>query len=334
MSHAEDERSDPSTPQRISRLSEADKAACDRLLEDGLAPDAAPRNEREAALLNLLEVIDRYPDGEPRSDLVASTLARIDDEEAKRQRDWTVSPDVAEKARLIRLPDSFAIAAALLLAVSIGVPLYNQLDSRQEIASSQMRQQAIGQAIAGFASDNGDALPIDLDLFGSDGAPTPANTPAGHLNPVHHPWSSHLGVLVSEERIPEGMLYTKIEAQANGERGQRSLVAYRVPFQISAHRFAGTYKPGSFLLGDCNPVIEAIRQNGQPCDSGVGANNHGRTRLVVINFRLETSILRSPWLENDSSSTEDNIWVAHDYAHDAATETLTPEDHHDTVLAH
>lgn len=332
MSHADDERSDPSTPQRISRLSDADKAACDRLLGDGMAPDATPRNEREAALVDLLGLIDQYPDEEPRSDLVANTLARIDQEEAKRQRDWTVSPDVAEKARLIRLPDSFAIAAALLLAVSIGIPLYNQLDSRQEIASSQMRQQAIGQAIAGFASDNNDALPIDLDLLGSDGPTITANAPSGHLNPVHHSWSAHLGVLVGDERIPSGMLST--ETEANGDSVQRPLVAYRVPFKINAHRFSGTYKPGSFLLGDCNPVLESIRQHGQPCDSGVGANNHGRSRLVVINFRLETSILRSPWLENDGSSTTDNVWVAHDYAHDAATETLTPEDHHDTVLAH
>ena len=326
MPHAEDERSDPLTPQRVSRLSDADKAACDRLLEDGLAPDAEPRDAREAALVDLLGLIDRYPDEAPSSDLVADTLARVDAEEAKRRKDWTVSPDVAEKARLIRIPDSFAIAAALLLAISIGVPLYNQLDSRQEIASSRMRQLAIGQAVAGFAGDHGDALPIDLDLLGGDEAAP---------NPVDHAWSAHLGALVDEERIPEAMLFavqptTGSTAQARG----KGLVAYRVPFRIESHRFGGTYKPDSLLLGDCNPVLESIRIHGRPCDSGVGANNHDQARLVVINFRLETSILKSPWLAREAGGQSDNVWVAHDYDHEQAGATLTPDDHHDTVLAH
>lgn len=299
--------------------------ACDRLLEDGIASDREPADAREAAVLDVLKRLDQYPDEESDTDLVAATLARVDAEESKRRQDWAVSPDVAERARFLRLPDSFAVAAAILLAISIGVPLYNQLDSRQELASCQARQQAIGQAIAGFAGDNANALPIDLDLLG-----TASDGTYQVRNPVEHSWSSHLKTLVDDGRVPKEALFAAVAEDGS----QTTLVAYRLPFQVSAHRFEGTYRPASALLGDRNPVVEAMRQSGRPCDAGVGANNHDRAQLVVINFRLETSILESPWLSRDGSETSDNLWVAHDYDEDQASATMIPDDHHDTVLAH
>ena len=334
MPHAEDERSDPPTADHVARLSEDDQAACDRLLEEGISVDREPKDEREAAVLNLLKLIDQYPDEEGETDLVARTLAKVDREEAKRRHDWTVSPEVAEKARLIRIPDSFAIAAAVLLVVSIGVPLYNQIDARQEIASSQMRQQAIGQAIAGFSADHDEALPIDLNLLNAEGDTLGDADATSYAvpDPVSHSWSSHLGILISQERMPRSMLFS-IPVNAE-DAAERSLVAYRVPFRIEKHRFEGTYQPGSFLLGDCNPVVESIRRSGRPCDSGVGADNHGRTKLVVLNFRLETSILKSPWLDQGEDGISDNLWVADDYDQATARETMIPETHEDTVLAH
>ena len=158
---------DPATrgaSERIARLSEADAEAIDQLFEHGLN-ESDPSGPREKAALDLLAVLESYPTEQASDELVDATLARVNRAETERSSRFSIANAPGFRGRQIRLPDFFAVAAALFLAFGIGWPLYQVIDRQNDIHHSQARIGEYGAGIISFASENNGDLPLHTETI-------------------------------------------------------------------------------------------------------------------------------------------------------------------------
>jgi hypothetical protein len=147
--------------QRITTLSESDKEAVDRLFQYGFDQENTSNlDDREVAVLQVLANLEQYPAESSTDELVDATLAGIDQFEARREARYSMASDNRTTIRSIHVPEFFATAAALFLAVGIGVPLFQSIQANERISTSQHRLGTVGAAIAGFSLDHGGALPL------------------------------------------------------------------------------------------------------------------------------------------------------------------------------
>jgi hypothetical protein len=281
---------------RIARLGDADAAAADRVLEDGFDPDRSPADDREAAVHDLLGLLEAYPVEPASDDLVNATLARVARSEAEREGRMSFQNTPELGRRRVRLPDFFAVAAALLFAVGIGYPLLNAIDSQQRVLHSRNRLGALNGAIAGFAGDWNGSLPFDRTLMSEE-------DDAGTLPcAVGGDWSRHLHQLADQQRLASGHLYVGDDPVV-----ARPLVSYRVAWRLKTFR-PDLHQPTDALAGDPNPVIVAFRQHVRPCPATQGSMAHDGRGVVILRFDGST-----PFLETAETSGHDAIWVDDDY---------------------
>ena len=316
---------DPGT-QRVTSLSEADKTAVDRLFEDGLdhlnQADAGDLDDRENAVLQVLSNLEQYPAESSSDELVDATLAGIDRYEAGRENRFSISADQGTTGRSIRLPDFFATAAALFLAVGIGVPLFESIQSNERITMSQHRLGTVGSAIAGFSIDQGGALPLS-------GSEDPRDTP------LHQQYySKNLSELIDGERCGYSNLFS-----GSGDN-VRPLVGYRVFVTRKTFRHA-RFSPDDVLISDPNPVLDSFRANERPNGPMSGAVTHDGQGLVVYRFDGSTPFLVEPTDFDDHQSADsgpsrrmDLIWVSDGYRHGDQDGIGWPTADSDDVLAH
>ena len=321
MASAPDDLPPVSPPPRICRLGDEDAAAVDRLLGDGLGSDAAPGDDRETAISDLLGLLDDYPTEPAPDELVHATLARVARAEQERSSRLSIQNQIGTPRGPIRLPDFFAVAAALLFAVGIGWPLLQTLESNHQVAKSQNRLGAVGQAVAGFAGDSGGWLPFDESVMspGEDGL-FPCGIAGEH--------SRHLHQLADQERLRHAHLFI---GDADGDA--KALVSYRVVFQRNDFRI-DRYGPAEALAGDPNPVIESLRRRQRAAHHADGATFHEGDGVVILLFDGSTPFLGSA-IRMDGDGERDGIWVHDGYDPDlAAEQTLRPADLEDDVLSH
>ena len=309
--------------QRVTSLSEADKKAVDRLFEDGLDhEDAGDLDDRENAVLQVLANLEQYPAETSSDALVDATLAGIDRYEAGRENRFSISADQGGAGRSIRLPDFFATAAALFLAVGIGVPLFESIRSNERITMSQHRLGTVGSAIAGFSIDQGGALP----LSGSEDQ---------RETPLHQQYySKNLSELIDGERCGYRNLFSGSGAD------ETPLVGYRVFVTRETFRHA-RFSPGDVLISDPNPVLESFRASERPTGPMSGAAMHGGQGVVIYRFDGSTPFLLEPTSFDDQQSGDsrpalrmDLIWVSDGYRHGDQDGIGWPTTDSDDVLAH
>ncbi len=317
MASAPDDLPPVSPPPRICRLGDEDAAAVDRLLGDGLGSDAAPGDDRESAISDLLGLLDDYPTEPAPDELVHATLARVSRAENDRLGRLSIQNQQVAPRGPIRLPDFFAVAAALLFAVGIGWPLLQTLESKHQVLKSQNRLGVVGQAIAGFAGDSGGWLPFDESTMaiGEDGL-FPCGITGEH--------SRHLHQLADQDRLEDAHLFI---GDANGDA--EALVSYRVVLRRNDFRL-DRYGPSEALAGDPNPVIENLRRQQRAVHHSEGATFHDGDGVVILLFDLST-----PFLGSGVRTDGDGIWIHDGYDADlAAEQTIRPADLQDDVLAH
>lgn len=324
--HAPDhaDHRDQGSPMRIASLSDPDRDTVDRLFEDGFDADAVNEGDaREDALRSLLGNLEAYPTESSSDTLVDATLAGIDRHESARRQQFTLPPHDERSPRGIHLPNFFAVAASLFLAVGIGVPLFETIRDHEQITMSQHRQRNLGQAIAGFSLDNGGFMPL------LDDARTQRDTPLhGQI------YSENLRPLVDGERCEAGMLESRIDGVAT------PMVSYRVFVNSDEFRLDGLAADEA-LTADPNPVIESFRGGGLRTHHLVGARRHDGDGIVVCRVDLSTPFLERPVDLDHVVDTDgiarpriDPIWVADGYQHQQSAGIGWPSLRSDDVLAH
>jgi hypothetical protein len=312
---------DTGTP-RVTSLSEADKEAVDRLFQDGLEhAQTKDLDDRETAVLQILANLEQYPAESSTEELVDATLAGIDRYEAGREDRFSVASDQRSPGRSIRLPDFFATAAALFLAVGIGVPLFQSIQSNERITMSQHRLGTVGSAIAGFSIDRAGALPLSES---DDQRETPLHRQA---------YSQNLSELIDGDRCGFSSLFAGSEAEAT------PLVGYRVFVNRKTFNYA-QFSPDDVLLSDPNPVLESFRVDGRRAGPMSGAAMHDEKGLVVFRFDGSTPFIVQPIVfdadqkaDSKSSPRMDMIWVSDGYRHGDQDGIGWPNADSDDVLA-
>lgn len=317
MAPLPDDLPDVPPTSRVCRLGDEDAAAVDRLLEGGGGGDAAPTDDREAAVQDLLRLLEEYPVEPASEELVHATLARVSRAEASKDQRLSIQNAFQVRGRRIRVPDFFAIAAALLFAVGIGWPLLQSLESGHRRLQSQHRLGTVGQAIAGFGGDSGGWLPFDEQVMTPDEQGQLPCGLGGH-------WSSHLHQLAAQERLLAGHLYVGDSPEAC-----TSLISYRVAFQLPRYRL-DAYRPTEALAADPNPLIEHLRRHERPGGVAAGAFTQQGSGVVVLLFDLSTPFQRTA-LMNDG----DSLWVHRNYDESLGDDqSFRPADLEDDVLSH
>jgi hypothetical protein len=114
--------------------------------------------QRKERLLKLLGVLSRLPTAEPPADLASRTIERVR-ESRQRERFATQIAALAPPTNAFRMGDLLSVAAAILIAASLAVPLLarNQDQARQLACASH--QAMAGRAVGQYAMANDQALP-------------------------------------------------------------------------------------------------------------------------------------------------------------------------------
>jgi hypothetical protein len=249
------------------------QAAVDRLLEHGHPPPDMSDDPHDVAVSSLLGLLDAYPVEESSDALIDATLARIDRHEAHREDQLNFE---ANDARRIfsrwRLPDVIATAAALFLAVGVGWPLWQTMQHNRIQGVSAARLGGIGSALASFAADHDDALPLD-----------PNSDPGQPFDPVNVPHSRHL-----LNTLPQGEYLDRAVLFLHDPEAPAASFSYRVPHFGSAFRLR-IIGPSSPLAGDANPLLWRLRNKTIINGHVEGSPTHGGRGQMILLGDLSTS---------------------------------------------
>jgi len=313
-----DEPATPGTSDRIARLSKADADAIDRLFEHGL-DDEASEDPREGAALDLMSILESYPVEPASEELVDATIARVAREEEARASRFTFGNSLEPMGRKVRIPDFFAVAAALFLAVGIGWPLYQMIDRQNGILHSEARLKEYGAGIISFASENEGALPLHEGMIAD----------SGHtMNDLPCAMSGDYGLQLQQRLANDGHLGS---AFMNAERIRIlkiSPVSFRIPVSRQTFRL-GNYDGSEPMLADANPVIWSMRQKMPALSHRGGSHVHHNEFLVVMRFDMSSENLPSAILPDG-----DSLWVHDGYESGDSSAKIRPADLSDAVLAH
>ena len=320
---------DPATrgaSERIARLSEADAEAIDQLFEHGLE-ESNPDGPREQAALDLFAVLESYPTEQASDELVNATLARVNREETERASRFSIANAPGFNGRQIRLPDFFAVAAALFLAFGIGWPLYQVINRQNDIHHSQARLGEYGAGIVSFAGENNGNLPLNTESILESGHSMNDLPCALHGNYG----TQLLDALTGSSQDPQNRDITSKFENAERSRLQKiGPVSYRVPMNARTFKLKA-YDSQEPLLADPNPVIWSIRKNQPALSPQQGSHVHKNPLVVVVRFDLSFESLPSAVLPDG-----DSLWVhdAYDASDSSSTGPIRPQNLQDAVLAH
>ena len=296
----------------ILRLSPETAKAVDHLLENGGGMDSTSSDDPELqkqsdAVKAVLGLLDHYPVEDASEELLDATLARIDRHEDELQtRMKLASVDQPRSSSRWRMPDFIATAAAMFLAVGIGLPVYQSIQHNNKMGQSQARLGGIGTAIAGFSTDNSGMMPLDKLAL---------ETP---FDPINTPHSNHLNVLAHHGHLEQDHL------KFAGDTGPGTSFSYRVPFDPQAFRLQhiGADSP---IAGDRNPIIWRIRTQKSPSGHLEGSPTHeGRGQVVLMGD------LSTPWHIVPVVNL-DQIWTTQDCP-DSAIPICPPRHRQDVIL--
>lgn len=355
---------DPADEVPATELSATDARILDFLAEHGFDAsriDRLPADDRPRALaiIRQMDVLDRYPVDPPHESIVDATLARIDRHEE--QRNAAMRIGATRWRPRVRLADVVGIAALLLVATGVALPMLTQLRAQSLSAVCASNLRSLGGALAHYANENGGAMPamagIGGGLFG-DSTPVPPTATAPATTPqqamrqaaeraamiralnavrggvtvtVIPNWgtfqhSANLALLVSKG-------YADVHAlRCPGCAAGAACFAYRVPAQGARFQLDTPHR--MVVVSDANPVIE-LRRNGQKIDRSVlSSRNHGESGQNLLFCDAAVEWRTSPILTDSPSKVIDNIWLPRgDDGTERADLRVRPKDPNDTFVA-
>ena len=291
------------------RLSDADKRALDLLIECGMNPATAAATSTEerrrcAALASSLQALERYPVHPAPDVLVEATLARI--VQADRQREDRLRLDSARgSGRAFRTADGFALAATLIFAACIALPLLSGVRTATGEAQCQNNMRSLLRGFYGYAGDQRSMLPATAGFSGFSSGENTAAATASAANGTGH---STLSMLAHQGYCPIGCVHCNA--------GRK--LSYRLPMHPSqATIHASSILP---LVADRNPELESPstaankEQVAPDTNAGTGSDNHGRRGLNVLFGEGSIAWMASPvvTIRVKVRARQENLWLPRD----------------------
>lgn len=276
------------------QLSPADQRLLDALVECGFDPAAVPvhtdaERARLARLVGLLGLLEDYPVEDTDDTLVHATLARIDraehDASARRRFGAAIEQPIGArgpKQLRVRLPDFITIAAVILIAASIVVPVTSHLGKQALDGRCANNMRLISNAFGQYAGDNSGAMPTAMANIGPDLS-----------------WDKVRNVINLQPLVQNGYCeFGHLSCPGHHEPG----VGYSYQWQVPGRKAMWGHGPAGVVLGDRNPVIDAALVGAAIPPLSMSLNHGGRGQNVLGNDG-SASWIEEPLVGND------NIWL-------------------------
>jgi type II secretory pathway pseudopilin PulG len=300
----------------MARLCPADCRVLDALVEVGFDPTALEGlseddQSRVDRLMSLFALTRDYPVEDSSEALVHATIAAID--RAERDREDRLHLATVQEAtrptgmRRIFVPDFITVAAVLLIAASIVLPVMSGMRQRSLDAQCENNLRVMGYAFSHYAADYDGTMPVvsqaglnrSWDMFSN----------FLHLSPL------------------EAGQYCKPGCMGCPGHDATAGPGYSYQWQEAdrARRWNGG-RATRIVLGDRNPLLDAIRLGRILAPDSVSLNHGGRGQNVLA------SDGSTMWL-SEPVVGQDNIWLP------AGVDGLKPgeivnEPEDDVFLAH
>ena len=289
-------------------LSDLDQSALDQWIEGGCSTEALdsslqPRGQALESLRTL--AVDSAPaDPAAKRDLVERTLARIqsqiDAEDAARSL-----PARGKGTMRLRMADLISLAAMVLIAGSIALPMFNSVKINAQQAACVGNLGTVADAFGVYAGSNRDTLPMATAGFG----PTWMNvgTTPDQSN------SANLYTLVRTDHATIGDLACPSNEAAQTDAPDpdawdwESIEGVSYSYRIMPRGGLRIHDPAQpvrvVVMSDRSPVtLRAIR--GIPIIPEENSPNHNYAGQHILKLDGSTDWLTRPLLENN-----DNLWL-------------------------
>ncbi len=272
-------------------LSPDDQRLLDALVEGGFDAEAleglSPSDQRRAdTLTGLFELLEDYPVEDADDTLVHATLARIDraeDDRAARLAFENVALDAERTGRGRRLPDFISIAAVILIGASVVWPVMSYIRQRSVDSGCNNNLRQMAWAFNQYSEDYNGAMPIARAGLFSSWSPTNHNV-------------VNLKPLIDNGYCERGHLTCPGHDGLPGE-------SYSYQWQVPGHLPHWGTGRVTLVLGDRNPIIDAVRSGRSIPPLTVSINHGGRGQWVL------GSDAQTVWLVQPVVGGNDNIWL-------------------------
>ncbi|MFG0305842.1 MAG: hypothetical protein ACF8Q5_06475 [Phycisphaerales bacterium JB040] len=294
----------------LRELSPADQEALEALAREHFEPGRVPRSLRARAEkhLALASVATTPVPGEDATDLVSRTLRRIDQELDARATRFQI--ETHRRPGGLRLADIVSVAAVVLIASSIVVPVFSAMRFQSTRAGCDANMLATASAMGLYAGSYNGALPAQTAGFGGAGGAGGSWMNVG--NPKHSN-SANLYTLVTtnharldELACPGNRAAPTVRTDPEA-RDWQDLEEISYSYQIVTG-FHPTWKSTPdgrtpVILADRSPVIPRAAA-GELINPWENSPNHHRRGQHVL--RTDGS---SDWNTEAWPTGEDNIWL-------------------------
>ncbi len=262
---------------------------------DPTAVERMPENLRAHArrLLGELQHIKAYPIAPPSDSLIDATLARIAQEERRQSERMSFSNSPPSLRRRLGIPNIVAVAAMLIIAAGVAVPLTNQVRQSQSQLMCANGLRSVGSGLSAYAADNRGVLPMTAGLgsFLSDST------------------SSDSGIIENAQHLDMLSKNGYCDSKCTRCNGSRNL-SYRIPMHKSQTNLSSMQR--SPVAADANPLQTMVRRGVTPVNFSMSSQNHAQRGQNVLFSDGSVIWMVTPNLSNGPKGLFDNIWVIRD----------------------
>lgn len=251
MNRPEETKIDPVEAEALDFLiaAEFDPTAVERM------PEHLRANARR--LLGELQHINAYPIAPPSDSLIDATLARIAQEERRQSQRMIFSNSQPSLRKRLGIPNIVAVAAMLIVAAGVAVPLTNQVRQSQSQLMCANGLRSLGSGLSAYAADNRGVLPMTAGLgsFLTDST------------------SNESGIIENAQHLDMLSKNGYCDAKCTRCNGSRNL-SYRIPMHKSQTNLSSMQR--SPVAADANPVQAMMRRGVMPVNFSMSSQNHAQ----------------------------------------------------------
>jgi len=279
-----------------TNIDPVEAAALDFLIAAEFDPSAInrmPERLRPSArrILGELREINVYPVTPPSDALIDATLARIAQSERRQsQRMSFFNSQPSSMRRRMGIPNIVTLAAMLIIAAGVAVPLSNQVRQSQSQVMCANGLRTLGSGLSAYAADNRGIMPMTAGLGSFLSEPSSNDSDITDN-------ARHLDMLSKN-----GYCDSKC-TRCNGSRN----LSYRIPLHKSQTNLSTMQR--SPVAADSNPVQALVRRGIMPTSFDIVSQNHGQRGQNILFSDGSVVWMISAIRLGGPMGLPDNFWV-------------------------